>query len=93
MTRKASDKIAEGLHKAIAVARRRDACPVRPATEIDVKAVRRPLATGVPLFLWLTVEQIRSWKQKRARPLGGVRVYFMMIDTVPEGVGRILQAA
>jgi hypothetical protein len=39
------------------------------------------------------MEQIRSWKQKRARPLGGVRVYFMMIDTVPEGVGRILQAA
>jgi putative transcriptional regulator len=63
---------------------------------IDVKAIRRRAGLSQKEFAYsygFTMEQIRSWEQKRARPIGGVRVYLMMIDTDPEGVGRILEAA
>lgn len=97
MTRKARDKIAAGLHEAIAVARGIEKpARVHAAAEIDVKAIRRKTGLSQQEFAYsygFTMEQIRSWEQKRARPLGGVRVYLMMIDTDPEGVGRILEAA
>lgn len=88
--------IAAGLHEAIAVARGIEK-PARmhAAGEIDVKAIRRKTGLSQQEFAYsygFTMEQIRSWEQKRARPLGGVRVYLMMIDTDP-GVGRILEAA
>jgi putative transcriptional regulator len=69
---------------------------VHAAAEIDVKAIRRKTGLSQQEFAYsygFTMEQIRSWEQKRATPLGGVRVYLMMIDTDTEGVGRILEAA
>jgi putative transcriptional regulator len=97
MTRKARDKIAAGLREAIAVAAGIEK-PARlhAAAEVDVKAIRRKTGLSQQEFAYsygFTIEQIRSWEQKRASPLGGVRVYLMMIDTDPEGVGRILEAA
>lgn len=96
MTRKARDKIAAGLREAIAVARGEEK-PARlyvPA-EIDVKAIRKKTEMsqeGFASFYGFTMEQIRAWEQVRARPLGGVRAYLMMIDSDHEAVARILEA-
>jgi putative transcriptional regulator len=97
MTRKARDKIAAALDEAIAVAGGIEK-PARMhvAAEIDVKAIRRKTGLSQQEFAYsygFTMEQIRSWEQKRARPLGGVRAYLVMIDADPEAVGRILKAA
>lgn len=96
MTRKALDKIAAGLEEAIAIARG-DANPARLhiPLDLDVKAIRKK--TGLPQEAFaaafgFTIEQIRSWEQSRARPLGGVRAYLMMIDLDHQGVARILAA-
>jgi putative transcriptional regulator len=40
-----------------------------------------------------TINQIKDWEQGRARPLGGVRAYLMIIDRDPKAVIKILQAA
>ena len=94
MTKTARDKIAAGLHEAIAVARG-EAEPARlhvPA-ELDVKAIRAKTGLSQESFAYsfgFTLEQIRSWEQGRARPLGGVRAYLLMIDSDHEGVAKIL---
>ena len=96
MTKKARDKIAAGLQEAIAVARG-DARPARlhvPA-ELDVKAIRAKTGFSQENFAYsfgFTMEQIRSWEQGRARPLGGVRAYLLMIDSDHEGVAKIIGA-
>ena len=97
MTKKARDKIAAGLQEAIAVARGdgKPAClHVRP--ELDVKAIRTKTGLSQENFAYsfgFTMEQIRSWEQGRARPLGGVRAYLLMIDSDHEAVAKILDAS
>ncbi len=96
MTRKAREKIAAGLREAIAVARGEEK-PARlhvPA-EIDVKAIREKTDLSQERFAYsygFTLEQIRAWEQARARPLGGVRAYLMMIDADHESVARLLES-
>jgi putative transcriptional regulator len=96
MSRKAFEKIAEGLNEALAIARGK-AKPARlyiPA-EIDVKAIRARLSLSQPEFAALfgfTVNQIKDWEQGRSRPLGGVRAYLMIIERDPERVLSLLQA-
>jgi putative transcriptional regulator len=96
MTRKARDRIVEGLREAIAVARG-EAEPARlhvPA-ELDVKAIRAKTGLSQEAFAYafgFTVEQIRAWEQGRSRPLGGVRAYLMMIGADATGVTRLLEA-
>ena len=95
MSKKAFDKISEGLKEAIAVARG-EAKPARlyvPA-EIDVRAVRDKCAMSQDEFasaFGFTLTQIRDWEQGRSRPLGGVRAYLMIIDTDPAAVLRVIK--
>jgi putative transcriptional regulator len=97
MTRKAFDKIAEGLNEAIAIARGA-AKPARlyvPAS-LDVKAIRRKLGASQDDFaaaFGFTPNQIKDWEQGRSRPLGGVRAYLMLIDAEPDSVKKLLASA
>lgn len=95
MSKKAFDKIAEGLQEAIAVARG-EAKPARlhVPPEIDVRAIRRKMKLTQDDFAYqfgFTVSQIRDWEQGRSRPLGGVRIYLMLIERDPSGVLRLIE--
>jgi putative transcriptional regulator len=75
MSKKAFDKIKEGLTEAIAVARG-EAEPARfhVPEDIDVRAVRRRAAMSQEDFasaFGFTINQIRDWEQGRTRPIGG----------------------
>ena len=84
MTKQAFDQIAEGLKEAIAVA----SGAAEPAfwhksVDIDVKAIRRQTELSQSDFattFGFTLDQVRSWEQGRAKPLGGVRAYLMLIN-------------
>jgi putative transcriptional regulator len=96
MTKKAFDKIAEGLEEVLSIARG-EAEPARlfVRDDIDVKAIRNKLTLSQSDFatcFGFTVNQIKDWEQGRSRPLGGVRAYLMIIDRDPKGVLKILQA-
>lgn len=96
MTRKAFDRIAAGLGEALAIARG-EAQPARLhiPLKLDVKTIRGKTGLSQEAFaaaFGFTIEQIRSWEQGRARPLGGVRAYLMMIDADHESVARLLAA-
>ena len=84
MSRKAFDKIAEGLNEALAIAQGESA-PARlhvPA-EIDVRAIRTKTKMSQEQFasaFGFTVYQVRQWEQNRHRPLGAMRAYLMVID-------------
>jgi putative transcriptional regulator len=96
MSKKAFDKIAEGLNEALAIARG-EAKPAKlhvPA-EIDVRAIRAKLHLSQDDFAaWFgfTINQIRDWEQRRARPLGGVRAYLMLIERDPEAIQKLLRS-
>ncbi len=95
MSKKAFDRIAEGLHEAIAVARG----DARPAglfipPEIDVRAIRRKAGMSQGDFasaFGFSLTQIRDWEQGRSRPLGGVRAYLLIIERSPARVLGILR--
>ena len=97
MTKRAFDKIAEGLNEAIAVARG-EAQPARlhvPA-EIDVKAIRKTLRLSQDEFAHeygFTRNQIRDWEQGRTRPIGALRLYLLMIQHDPASVATMLKEA
>lgn len=97
MSKKAFDKIAEGLREAAAIARG-DATPAKlfvPA-EIDVRGIRVKLGVSQEDFsaaFGFTVHQIRQWEQGRARPTGAARAYLMIIDENPDAVREMLRAA
>jgi putative transcriptional regulator len=96
MSKKAFDKIMEGLNEALAVARG-EAKPAKlhVPPEIDVRAIRGKLRLSQEDFagaFGFTINQIKDWEQGRARPIGGVRAYLMIIDRDPKAVIRILQA-
>jgi putative transcriptional regulator len=96
MSKKAFDKIAEGLGEALAIVRG-EAKPARlhiPAV-IDVRAIRTKMVLSQDEFATLfgfTVNQIKDWEQGRSRPLGGVRAYLMIIERDPKSVLAILRA-
>ena len=94
MSRKAFEKIAEGLTEALAIARG-EAKPARLhiPTEIDVRAIRRRTGLSQDDFaatFGFTINQIRDWEQGRARPLGGVRAYLLIIERNPKRVLELL---
>jgi putative transcriptional regulator len=97
MSKKVFDQIAEGLNEALAVARG-EAKPAKwhvPA-EIDVRAIRAKLHLSQEDFAaWFgfTINQIRDWEQGRARPLGGMRAYLMLIEREPQKIQKMLRAA
>jgi putative transcriptional regulator len=95
MSKKAYEKIAEGLSEALAVARG-EAKPAKlhvPA-EINVRAIRDRLGLSQDEFAsayGFSINQIRDWEQGRARPIGGVRAYLMIIERDPKAVVKLLR--
>lgn len=67
---------------------------VHVPAEFDVKGIRQALKLSQDDFaseFGFTINQIRDWEQGRARPLGGVRAYLLMIQKYPEAVRGILR--
>lgn len=90
MSKKAFNKIAEGLAEAIAVARG-DAKPARLfiPPEIDIRAIRQKVGMSQDDFasaFGFSVSQIRDWEQNRSRPLAALRAYLMIIERDPVDV-------
>lgn len=96
MSRKAFDKIAEGLNEALAVARGEvGAAKMHVPPEMNVRAVRTKTGLSQDAFassFGFTVHQIRQWEQGRNRPLGAMRAYLLVIDREPAVVQRALEA-
>jgi putative transcriptional regulator len=96
MSKKAFDKIAEGLNEALSIARgETKPYKLHVPPEIDVPRIRRKLHLSQEDFAAIfgfTVNQIRDWEQGRSRPLGGVRAYLMIIDGSPKQVLALLRA-
>jgi putative transcriptional regulator len=93
MSRKAFDKIAEGLGEALAVARGQTTARLHVPSEIDVRAVREKLAMSQDAFassFGFTVHQVRQWEQGRHRPLGAMRAYLLAIERAPDVILNIL---
>ena len=96
MSKKAFDKIAEGLTEALAIAKgEKEPARLHIPPELDVGAIRSK--TGLPqdgfaAAFGFTVNQIKDWEQGRSRPLGGVRAYLMLIERDPKGVLAMLRA-
>jgi|SRR4051812_33859696 len=97
MSRKAFDKIAEGLNEALAIASGA-AQPARlyvPA-EINVRAIRAKTGMAQDRFasaFGFTVHQVRQWEQGRHRPLGAMRAYLMVIDRNHEEILALLRSS
>ncbi len=97
MSKKAFDKIAEGLDEALSIARgQSQPAKLYVPTELDVKAIRAKLELSQDDFAaayGFTVNQIKDWEQGRSRPSGGLRAYLMMIDFDPQKVRSLLRTA
>lgn len=95
ISKKAFDKIAEGLNEALAIARgQKKPAKLYVPSEIDVRAIRSKLELSQDDFassFGFSLNQIKDWEQRRSRPLGGVRAYLLIIDRDPKGVLKILQ--
>jgi len=105
MSKRAFDQIAEGLNEALSVARGK----TKPAkwhvpADIDVRAIRTKLHVSLQrparvsqedfaAWFGFTINQIREWEQGRARPLGGVRAYLLLIERDPKTIQNLLRAA
>jgi putative transcriptional regulator len=97
MAKRAFDQIAEGLREALAIARGQ-AKPARLhiPPEIDVGAIRARTKLSQEDFataFGFTINQIRDWEQGRARPLGGVRAYLLIIERDAKRVLELLRNA
>lgn len=97
MSKKAFDKIAEGLTEALAIARgEKKPARLHIPPEIDVRAIRARTGLSQDDFaaaFGFTINQIREWEQGRARPLGGVRAYLIIIERDPKRVLELLKKA
>ncbi len=84
MSKKAFDKIAEGLREAAAIARgEAEPAQLHVPAELDVRAIRqktRLSQEGFASSFGFTVHQVRQWEQGRHRPLGAMRAYLMTIE-------------
>ena len=61
--------------------------------DVDVRAIRKRLDLSQDDFasqFGFSVNQIRDWEQGRARPLGGMRAYLLIIQHDPESIRRLL---
>jgi putative transcriptional regulator len=95
MSKRAFDKITQGLREALSIARG-DGKPARLhiPPEIDVRHIRSKLRLSQDDFaaaFGFTLNQIAAWEQGRSRPLGGVRAYLMLIEREPGTVIDMLR--
>lgn len=92
---KAGKRLIEAAKEAAAIARgERQAARVHVEADIDVRSIRHKLLLSQEDFasqFGFTVNQIREWEQGRARPIGGVRAYLMIIERDPDSVRRVLE--
>ncbi len=97
MTSTAYKKITEGLTEALAIARGETAAArLHVPPEIDVRAIRDRARMSQDRFasaFGFTIHQVRQWEQGRARPLGAMRAYLMLIDQNPDGILTALRSA
>jgi putative transcriptional regulator len=97
MSKKAFDKIAEGLTEALAIARGEAEAPkLHIPAEIDVKGIRSQIRLSQEHFAYefgFTPSQIRDWEQGRSRPLRSDRAYLMLIASNPDVVRQMLAKA
>ena len=99
MTKKAFDKIADGLKDAIAIAQGRadrKTYRLHVPERVDVKALRRRLKLTQEEFALrynLSLARVRDWEQGRSEPDGAVRAYLKVIEREPKAVARALSAA
>jgi putative transcriptional regulator len=97
MSRKAVDKIADGLKEAIAFARGElKPTKVYVPAEVDVRSIRNALGHSQGDFAsayGFTLSQIRQWEQERCQPTGALRAYLTLIQRDPVGVAKTLQTA
>ena len=97
MSKKAFDKIAAGLTEALAIARgEKKPAKLHIPPAIDVRAIRARTGLSQDDFataFGFTINQIREWEQGRARPLGGVRAYLVIIEREPKRVLELLKKA
>jgi putative transcriptional regulator len=95
MTRKAFDKIAEGLNEALAIAEgKASPARLRVPAEMDVRAIRTKLHMTQSKFasaFGLPLTTLRDWEQGRARPETFARAYLKVIERRPEMVKEALQ--
>lgn len=84
MSKKAFDKIAEGLAEVLQVAQGDvGAAKMHVPAEMDVRAVRAKTGLSQDAFassFGFTVHQVRQWEQGRNRPLGAMRAYLLLIE-------------
>lgn len=62
--------------------------------EIDVRTIRKALDLSQEDFafeFYFSINQVRNWEQGRSRPLGGDRVYLLLIRSHPEEMRRMLE--
>jgi putative transcriptional regulator len=97
MSKKAFDKIAEGLNEALEIAQGvAEPARLHVPAEMDVRAIRLKAQMSQDQFasaFGFTVHQVRQWEQGRHRPLGAMRAYLMVIDRNHEEVLALLSAA
>jgi putative transcriptional regulator len=90
--KRAFDKIATGLHDAIAFAEG-DEARGRVVKPVDIKALRKRVGKTQGQFsdeFNLPIGTLRDWEQHRREPDTGSKVYLSMIEADPDGVKRIL---
>lgn len=96
MSKRAFDRISEGLAEALAIAKgEKKPAKLHIPPELNVSAIRTKTGLSQDDFataFGFSVNQIRDWEQGRSRPLGGVRAYLMIIGRDPKGVLSLLRA-
>ena len=97
MSKKAFDKIAEGLREAVAIAKG-EAKPaaLHVPAEIDVRGIRTKTGMSQESFASMfgfSVHQVRQWEQGRHRPLDAMRAYLLAIERDHEVIIRLLRDA
>lgn len=91
---KAGERLLGAAREALAIAKgEKEPLRIFIPADIDVRAIRHSTKLSQDDFaaaFGFTVAQIRDWEQHRARPLGGVRAYLMLIKTHPEQMRNLL---
>lgn len=96
MSKRAFEKIAEGLEEAIAFARGEldpSSYRVHIPPELDVRAIRRRQGLSQQAFAeryGFSLGRIRDWEQGRSCPDGPSRILLKVIDKEPEAIERAL---
>jgi putative transcriptional regulator len=98
MTKKAFDRIMEGLGEALAHSRGEDApgLVIHVPEIIDVVAIRKKTGLSQSAFaskIGVPAATLRNWEQKRRAPDGPARVLLALLDRDPKIVERTLGRA